>query len=49
MQQKNKVCPLGLCDGWGKIATDVFDQDSGQMMRGVGEEICPCQEKGDSE
>lgn len=35
-------CPY--CGGEGKVATDVFDPDSGQMMRGVGEEICICQE-----
>ncbi len=48
-QNQNKKCRLGLCDGWGKIATDVFDPDSGQMMHGVGEEICPCQDKEDDE
>lgn len=40
---KSDTCPH--CGGEGKIATDVFDPDSGQMMRGVGEETCICQEQ----
>lgn len=31
------------CHGDGEVATDVFDPDSGQSMRGVGSEKCVCQ------
>ena len=40
---KKEHCPY--CLGTKKIQTDVFDADSGQMMRGVGEEDCLCVEK----
>ena len=29
------------CDGYGELATDELDRDSGQFMRGVGSETCP--------
>lgn len=37
------VCPD--CDGEGTLACDVFDPDSGQYQRGVGETTCHCQLK----
>lgn len=38
-------CPEGMCDGSGEIATDEFDPDSGQYMRGVGTQKCLCKTK----
>lgn len=31
-----------ICNGEGVVQVDVFDPDSGQMMRGVGTEPCVC-------
>ena len=31
-----------LCNGEGTVQVDVFDPDSGQMMRGVGTQVCEC-------
>lgn len=36
------ACPEGMCDGSGEVATDEFDSDSGQYMRGVGTGPCLC-------
>lgn len=41
-----EVAGCGYCDGYGTVFEDVFDPDSGQMMRGVGKEVeCICQLK----
>lgn len=37
---KMKHCEL--CNGEGTVPVDVFDPDSGQMMRGVGTQVCEC-------
>lgn len=37
---KMKHCEI--CEGVGTVQVDVFDPDSGQMMRGVGTQKCEC-------
>lgn len=44
-KRPREKCPEGMCDGSGEIATDEFDPDSGQYMRGVGTQKCLCQTK----
>lgn len=37
---KMKHCEI--CGGVGTVQVDVFDPDSGQLMRGVGTQVCEC-------
>tara|TARA_R110000868_G_scaffold160342_1_gene389797 strand:+ start:3280 stop:3513 length:234 start_codon:yes stop_codon:yes gene_type:complete len=42
-EEGDKKC--SRCNGEGVYFVDVFDPDSGQMMRGVGTEECSCDGK----